>query len=432
MKKYFFLLLLAALFSCAKPNQSPDPVPVDPVPSNVDTPITFELTAKHPQDTRVVKSGWENGDVIFVFFKQSENNDPGYKEVVSPNHLEMSYSGKGWTTTVVGTIALENTNEGVMTAVYLPFSNDATVTADNNGNYVFNNSCVSYYLTAKLDYKVENNKVSGSFAMKVPDGFVQFYVADDNPQAGSCKLATDAVFPVKVGSVSAAGVINEVHGNPGANLNGYVYGKDSVTGYLFSGKLSETYSYTDYYFSKIQVSGSESSRSDYFVTPKNALTSLDSINLPANGDAKWQAVGSDVSVDLGTVGNVTATSVGKWYTCNLGATVPESLEPLYSLSEVPSNIKTIPTKNEYLLLSSLSIKPMSIHGTHGIVVQSKSNKAFIFLPVNGGKEACYWTSEKTGDYAYHAFVNANDSTITVGDTYYSPQSAQNAVRLMNK
>ena len=66
MKKYLILLLAAAtvLVSCGTEIIGPD----NSNETAQSAPITFKLAANHPDATKAVKSGWENGDAIFVFF----------------------------------------------------------------------------------------------------------------------------------------------------------------------------------------------------------------------------------------------------------------------------------------------------------------------------------------------------------------------------
>ncbi len=87
MKKIFALALaaLAALVSCQKESNSPEPQP------QAQPKIVFELTANYSGDapaTKAIKTGWEAGDVIFVFFEGVE----------APKHLQMRYDGTAWTT----------------------------------------------------------------------------------------------------------------------------------------------------------------------------------------------------------------------------------------------------------------------------------------------------------------------------------------------
>ena len=82
MKKIivFIALALFALLSCNKENALPDAVPAQ---------ICFKLLANHPEGTKAVKSGWEAGDAIFVFFDN----------VAAPKYLKMNYDGSSWSYT---------------------------------------------------------------------------------------------------------------------------------------------------------------------------------------------------------------------------------------------------------------------------------------------------------------------------------------------
>ena len=123
MKKIFALALaaLAALVSCQKESNSPEPQP------QAQPKIVFELTANYSGDapaTKAIKTGWETGDVIFVFFEGVE----------APKHLQMRYDGTAWTTVEMngdteGAIGLSNGNEGLMRALYLPFGSDSKISS---------------------------------------------------------------------------------------------------------------------------------------------------------------------------------------------------------------------------------------------------------------------------------------------------------------
>ena len=69
MKKFLILYALAVLVSCGKE------VINEPENGVVEaTPISFDLSANHPDMTKAVKGGWEAGDAIFVFFDSSSKN----------------------------------------------------------------------------------------------------------------------------------------------------------------------------------------------------------------------------------------------------------------------------------------------------------------------------------------------------------------------
>ena len=85
MKKIFALALaaLAALVSCQKESNSPEPQP------QPQSKIVFELTASYSDEspaTKAIKTGWEGGDVIFVFFEGVE----------APKHLQTVPPGLPW------------------------------------------------------------------------------------------------------------------------------------------------------------------------------------------------------------------------------------------------------------------------------------------------------------------------------------------------
>ena len=140
------------MVSCGK--QSMDPIPEEPQGPKE---IVFNLDAKHPGTaTRAVKTGWETDDVVFVFFSGA----------TAPAYLEMKWDGGKWVRTTKNNLTLSDGQTGTMTAVYLPFGSDATISNDN-GSYKFSKIYYSYYLTAQLPYTVTDGEVSGPFGMPV-------------------------------------------------------------------------------------------------------------------------------------------------------------------------------------------------------------------------------------------------------------------------
>ena len=294
MKKYLILMLAAAaaLVSCGK-----DTLALETVQA---TPITFNLSANHPDATKAVKSGWESGDAIFVFFTGA----------AAPKHLKMTYDGTSWTsaeynaaTQTAGALGLKNGDTGTMRAVFLPFGSDATVSADGT-SFTFSETYYAYYLTATLSYTVTDNAVSGAFNMVIPNGYVQFFVEDASATDGAYTLGTDAVIPTGVASIAADGTITETSNKTaGDDMTGYAYSG----GYLFSGKLTSWGYGSNYYFAKTKTA--DNTRADYFVSGK-ALASHSAVKLPANDNVyevkydtpnkgKWVPVGGGITVTLG-------------------------------------------------------------------------------------------------------------------------------------
>lgn len=387
------LAAVVALISCSK--EGLDPVNVDE-PAGA-TAITFNLNANHPEATKAVKSGWENGDVIFVFFSGA----------AAPKHLKMTYNGSSWTSEeyngsehIPGALGLENGATGTMRAVFLPFGSDATVSASGT-SFTFSTTYYAYYLTATLDYTVTNNTVSGAFDMTIPSGYVQFFVEDENATDGAYTLGTDPVKPVGIASIAANGNITEASLSAGADMVGYAY----QGGYLFSGKFTSWSYGKNYYFYKTKAS--DGSRADLFVQPANALASHSAVKLPANNSDRWIAVGANITVTLRKSDN---TSLGTWYTCNYGCTAPEQLGTLSDFATANANA-TLPTKTQFETLSDknkTTITTLKVHGQEGYVLKASGGTGFLFLAKNNGEAACYWASTSLNDaVAYYLNITGS-------------------------
>ena len=249
MKKVLVLICGAvlALVSCSK-EMSPGNQGIEQA-----TPIVFNLSATHPDGpaTKAVKTGWETGDVVFVFFEKQ----------VAPAYLEMKYDGEKWKNTPNG-LSLREGETGTMTAVYLPFGSDAKVVADGT-DYRFDKTYYSYFLTSSMDYTVSDGEVSGTFSMQIPDGYVQFFMGDDVFALDSeIELREPHLTPQGIESISSSGSIALKTLAHGAPLPGYLYDKknkdaDESAGILFSGILSDDARYdktgtpSDYHFTLV-------------------------------------------------------------------------------------------------------------------------------------------------------------------------------------
>ena len=384
MKKLLLsLFVILAVSSCTVDQIESFKEETNPQSSSA-APIVFNLQAKHPDaGTKAVKADWENGDALFVFFSGAQ----------APKFLKMSYNGTEWTaaeydgdTATPGALGLKNGDAGTMRAVFLPFGSDATVSA-NGTNFVFNKTYYAYYLTATLEYTVTSNTVSGAFEMTIPDNYVQFFVEDASAVDEAYTLGCDAVIPVGVASISSDGTVNETTDKTAAHdMPGYAYSG----GYLFSGKLTSWGYGTNYYFAKSKADGTE--RHDYFVTGKT-LASHSSVKLPANGDSKWQAVGSDKLVQLTYEGSDPNLW---WHTCNYGQSEPETLGACYAFVDANSIPGvTLPSYNQFqAIIANCTWTELYIHGQRGRVVSA--NNGFLFLPWDG-YEGCYWSSSKQVD-----------------------------------
>ena len=429
MKKFLILILAAAaaLVSCGK--EILDPENGDETVQT--TPVTFNLTANHPDATKAVKGGWESGDAVFVFFTGA----------AAPKHLKMTFDGTNWTsaeyngaTQTAGALGLKNGDTGTMRAVFLPFGSTATVSASGT-DFTFSTTYYAYYLTATLSYTVTDNAVSGAFNMTIPADYVQFFVEDASASDGAYTLGTDAVIPVGVASIGADGTITETSDKvAGDDMPGYAYSG----GYLFSGKLNGSYSYGGYYFAKTKTA--DNTRADYFASG-STLVSHSAVKLPANDNVyalvygtpntgKWLPVGSSNTVVLG---NVTGSgyseafsSFGTWHTCNYGCTVPEQLGTLYNFDAANALGVTLPTKDQFELInnsSNCSYTWLTVHGQQGTVI--KANRGFLFLPAQRSSLGRYWSStEYDSNIAWHFLFDSSGGR----DLFDDRRTSEYAVR----
>ena len=309
MKKTLFILaaLALAIISCDK-----EVIDNQATPKETPQEIVFELTANHPDgpDTRAVKTGWENGDVIFVFL----NN------VAAPKYLKMSYDGKRWNHTQMngateGSLGLTEGATGTMRAVYLPFGGAATVSA-NETSFVFSETPCSYYLTATIDYTVTDGKVSGIFDMRIPDGYIQFFLDDAAASSSTdIELREPHLTPQGIASIAADGTITHTSVATGAPLKGYVYDK----GYLFSGILDAgaRNTSTNYRFTVVKGGweGSYYAKDFYGKTWYRGAAEGRALKMPALTD--WTAITDYKPIDIGC--DVNGRRI-YWASRNLGAT----------------------------------------------------------------------------------------------------------------
>lgn len=317
MKKFILLFgaAILALSSCRKES----PVIID-IPEEPEAPaktITYSLDAIHPDGaaTKAVKTGWETGDVIFVFFSGAP----------VPGYLEMKWDGSKWNFTEKNGLAIPD-GQGTMYAVYQPFGNDNEVLADN-GNWVFKDIHYTYYLTDSQSYTITDGQVSGTFNMGIPDGYVQFFL--DDPLADSStemELREYNMMPAGVHFVNPTSGIERTRDTQGTPVPGYVYDKENKAsgeqkGWLFSGLLDHYVTMgrtADYHFTLVKGGwqGSYYQKSflnkQYYTGPSERRA----LKMPAL--STWTELTECKPIDLGTKDRYTGKHF-YWSSRNLGA-----------------------------------------------------------------------------------------------------------------
>jgi len=305
---------LVALVSCEK-----QPAELNRVP------VTFDLQAAHPDGmgTKAVKAGWEDGDRIFVVFSGVE----------SPHYLIMTYNNGAWDKTQMNDryeagLPLNEGDEGTMTAIFLPFAAEETYMYDAGGSFTFSEIYMSYYLTDKKPYTVVNGKVSGFFDMKIPDGFVQFYMDAEDAADGKALLWEPNVMPYAATGVAPEGVmVNYAQTNYGAALPGFKYGD----GYIFSGKLAPSAQNEPVTYKFTRFLGKGDAQTATTSTPHTMKASGKkgrAADISGSAGLVWEDVPEPQMVDLGL------PSGKKWANINLGAAVPTDFGAYYAWGEL--------------------------------------------------------------------------------------------------
>lgn len=405
MKKTFAILwvaLVALMFSCKKESIE------EPENLNEILPekIIFDLTATHPEEsgTKAIKTGWESGDVIFVFFTGK----------AAPAYLEMRWDGTEWQNTPKD-LSLSNGESGTMRAVYLPYGSQLTVQADGSA-FRFSETQYSYYLTATRPYKVSGGKVSATFNMSIPEGYVQFYIP---ASADDFTLRQDYITPVGVALVQADGSISETTDKAaGDAMTGYAYGE----GRQFSGIISADADGQSRHWLFSLKNESKDTQHTLF-RPGKSLSKGYAVALPKVDE--WVEVGKGKKVFMywsnktscyyAENGQEMFSANVYWYTCNgFGATFPT--EPR-SGAILGDNYSKAPSKEMIEdLLNRTDQYHVTLHGVPGVVFDNGQGGHF-FLPQAYNPN--YWEGSDYEDKVFYVLgpKNPNDE---VNDVFVLP------------
>ena len=394
--------------------------------------VVFDFCVNNLDDTKAVKSGWEDGDCVFIFF---EDVTTGYVSTV------YDAASDDWTATLHGEAAL-STSGKKLTAVFLPFGN--SLTPSYNGGWHFNETQYTYYLVAeKVDYSIADAgdvaQLSATLDMQNPEGYVQFFIQDADDRT----LYTDAVIPTGVGSIGADGSVTEVAGLDGEGFPCSMVGYSYAGGKLFSGKLA-----AEQVKSKRFYYGVPSDKYAYYFIlsdGKHYHKMLDAV-LPSHSSIKLPAVSSGSWVQTGVAYGVEIQGT-TWETVNLGAQYPWEYGNRYTWDDMFQDVRGgwhIPEYGDYGttdgVRSILNCNRYwtSIKGINGCIYEDPDNaNHFIFLPANGdwrngmlvdlGEYSTYWTSSEASDAsAYLLMFTVYDDQ----DIYSDSKDVMLGVRLV--
>ena len=225
-----------------------------------DEELRFDIKVQYGDtpDTKAVKTQWEDGDKIFIFFQCTEG---ATARILDYHHMAtLVYEGGAWNaSTSMSYSAKQNLGtKGIMYAAYFPFANvicdvgDLESSGQSNG--ALNGKPVySFFLTdisGNSEYtvttKAEFNTLSGTLTLTLPDDFVFFYI--DRVDLGGGKfdyfdnekyrLSVEGVKPVAIDEWSTTDKFTYYTAGAGQPMWGYQY----KNGIAFAGKIDDTWS----------------------------------------------------------------------------------------------------------------------------------------------------------------------------------------------
>lgn len=389
MKKVLWMLVIAlfALSSCRKE------IPVEEEGRTYAlSSLRFDVTINR-LGTKGIKSGWESGDKVFLFFSEVTNA-----------YVTMSFDGSSWSSTPSnGSVSLSQTGE--LTAIYLPYvGNVQPVYSDG---WRFAAVSASYFLQAvKVEYTIRemSNQAATLGAdldmTKANDASTQFFVPKTPGQNETMQLACNVVTPTGLDGIASDGTVSSSGGSQGDWMTGYPATVDGEQGFYFYGMIADTPG-TDNYFA---LKDNNSTYYKHYYKGNTTLLSRKSYQLPAFDN--WPGVGNDVQVNV--AGYV-------WNSLTDGASSPLETGTSFNVRPQADGVKMIPSRTawEGLLDSQNATQvAMTIGGVSGVLMVDQLIPSQYFFLCSGD----YWCSASGSFYRV-----ASDGTCSVESG--TPESA---------
>ena len=376
--------------------------------------LRLDFTIEQGEATKGVRTGWQNGDKVFIFF---ENINSAYAVV--------EFDGSAWSAVPVIPSPMETpalASSGFLTAVYLPYGNTLTPVWDGTANAwtfsgTFSGAKDCYYLKSeKASFFITDMEnvlptLGAYLYMDTAERFVQFFVPDEEA-TGTIQLACNSLVPAGISGVSLDGSVTETALSQGGWVTAHAETFGGEKGYYASGKLASRPGLL-YYFA-INAGGNYQ---HYYKQRTSTLVGRGAYQLPARED--WLTISSSVKI-----------SDNSWSQVNAGALNPWELGTSYAASGMDAALQTntlIPSDVEWSQLldrARVAWIQASILGVDGfLVVDRRDESQFFFLPC-----ADYWSSSAAAG-TQHYFKTANDGTHEIPASFDSLGSAY--VRLIS-
>ena len=244
--------------------------------------LKLDLNIIHDSDTKAVKTGWESGDKIYVFFgKPADHPTPAY--------LTLTFDGSSWTEAWTAGLEAEiaSTASGTLHAVYTPGKLGTMSYSTYLKTYKFWDGDPGWYLKCeKVSYTVSEGVLAATLNMARPSDFVQFYLEGQAVNAGKLQFSGDKILKVEVSGLDQTG-FRQANYNYGRPIDGVAY----KGGLMFSGLLKEDASGVEasHTLTITDTKGTRDTKDDVVYTTKATKTMKygDAFVLPALDNAAW-------------------------------------------------------------------------------------------------------------------------------------------------
>lgn len=446
MKKALLIMsALLALVACNKETPVKESA-IDP------SKIVFNINVENGEATKGVKTTWENGDDVYVFFQDN-----------TTQYVKMTFDGSSWTykdkdegTDFSGlTLA---TSGKKLSAVYMPnfvcsaaptYDTDKWTFGDIQGYYQ-KAEAVSYTVTSTSDIAT----LSATISLDAPSGISQIFIPTSEYAAlGSGEeyvLTATHFIQFSFRGVAPGGTVTQGNMSNGFPLPAFAGTLNGETGLYFWGILEAAGTY-DFDFQLVK----QNAEKKYAISSKSK--SKKNITVPARFAAKLTGL-----TDNGNFVSLGYTGGPLWATGNLSKTNSKIVDPLeageyfrygkttpYSASEsdytgmedpLPTSVDVaysvnttwrIPTIAQFAALIAVSNTNTTEHSKEwktgwtnigttkgGRLITSKVNGISLFFAAAGDYddgyprrdgEGLYWSSTPyNSDRSYHLFFNNED------------------------
>ena len=244
--------------------------------------LKLDLNIIHDSDTKAVKTGWESGDKIYVFFgKPADHPTPAY--------LTLTFDGSSWTEAWTAGLEAEiaSTASGTLHAVYTPGKLGTMSYSTYLKTYQFFDGDTGWYLKCeKVSYTVSEGVLAATLNMARPSDFVQFYLEGQAANAGKLQFSGDKILKVEVSGLDQTR-FRQGNYNYGRPIDGVAY----KGGLMFSGLLKEDASGVEasHTLTITDTKGTRDTKDDVVYTTKATKTMKygDAFVLPALDNAAW-------------------------------------------------------------------------------------------------------------------------------------------------